>query len=220
MNTGDFVNIEFVGKVKDTGEVFDVTSEEVAKKEKIFDPRTKYGAITVVVDAGLVLKGLDEALKEMKIGEKKTVEISPDKAFGERKAELIKVIPMHNFKEQNVDPTPGSYVTINNLSGRVISIDGGRVRVDFNHPLAGKKLEYDVEVKGEVKDAADMVKGLTTYYTGIGLDKLAVTAEGKNVDVKLGMANVPPQVKKTIADAALKWIKDIDKIKFVDEFAR
>jgi FKBP-type peptidyl-prolyl cis-trans isomerase 2 len=221
MNTGDFLNIEFVGRVKDTREVFDVTSEEIARKENVHDPRTRYGPITVVVDAGMVLKGLDDVLKEMKIGEKRIVDISSDKAFGERKAELIKIIPMSNFSEQNVYPSPGAYVTINNVNGRVISVDGGRVKVDFNHPLAGKKLEYEIEIKNEVKDSVERMKGLVTYYTAIGGDKVDVTINGSNAEIKFkDIPNVPSQMKKTIADTALKWMKELEKVKFVDEFGR
>ena len=113
MQTGDFVYVNYVGKIKDTNEIFDTTDAEVAKKEKIYDEKVRYKPVPIIVDGGFVIVGLNDAVKNMTVGEKKTVEIPADKAFGNRNPELIKLIPEARFKDQNIDATPGAYVTIN-----------------------------------------------------------------------------------------------------------
>ncbi len=221
MQPGDFVYIDYIGKVKDTGEIFDLTKEDIAKKEGVYDPKIKYRPVPIIVDGGFIIQGMNDALKEMKVGEKKTVEIEPGKAFGERKAEFIKLIPIPVFKENNVDPTPGSYVTINRLNGRVISVDGGRIKVDFNHPLAGKKLEYEIEVKNEVTDTAERIKAIVNFHSGLLAEDLDVEIKAKEADIEIkNKIDLPVSAKQAILETILKWIKDIEKIRFIDIYQK
>src|SRR3989344_3608485 len=101
MQTGDFVSIDFVGRVKDRRKFFALPLEKTEKKKIFFNPKIKYEPITVVVGAGFVITALDDAMKEMKIGERKTIEVEPAKGFGERKPELVRLIPLSSFKDQN-----------------------------------------------------------------------------------------------------------------------
>ncbi len=220
MKDGDFVLIDYVGKVKDTGEIFDLTREDVAREKKVYDPKVRYSPVSVIVGSGFVIKGLDGALREMNNGEKKTVEIDQKDAFGERSGSLIKLIQVSVFREQNIDPNPGSYVNINGINGRVVSADGGRIRVDFNHPLAGKTLEYEIEVKKEITALDEKVKSVVTYFSGIEKE-FSVSVVEKNAEVKLDSGvELNKEVRKSITDAVFKWLKEIDKLKFVQEFSR
>ena len=221
MNSGDFVYVDFVGRVKDTGEVFDSTNEELAKKEKIYNPKARYTPIPIIVDAGFVLQTLDDTLKEMKVGEKKTVELPPEKAFGERRIDYIRLLPLSVFKQQNIIPTPGNFVTIDKLQGKVISIDGCRVKIDFNHPLAGKTLEYEIEIKGEIKDLTEKIKSIIKYYTGIEAAEVEISVKEKEAEITFKKRiDLVTSAKQTIADTITKWISEINIIKFVDIFAK
>ena len=221
MKQGDFLYIDYVGRVKDTGEIFDLTRQDVAQKEGIYNPNLKYKPLPVVIGGNFVLKGLDEVLLQMSIGEKKTVEIPVEKAFGERKPELIRLVPMSTFQEQNIDPNPGSYVTINGLNGRIISSSGGRIRVDFNHPLAGKKLEYDVEAKEEIKETSDKIFAVISYYyPNLERSDVEMKFVEKEVELKIKAdVDMHNNVKRTIADTIMKWV-EINKVRFVDEYER
>ena len=220
MKDGDFIYIDYIGRVKDTGEVFDLTIEETAKKENIYNPNVKYKPVPIVVGGNFVLKGLDEALLGMNVGDKKTVEIPVEKAFGERRPEFLRLIPMSVFKEQNIDPNPGSYVTINNLNGRVVSSDGGRIRVDFNHPLAGKKLEYEVEIKGDIKEDSEKVMAIVSYYTNLDKEDVEVKVAEKTAEINIKNGKeMPSKVKETIFNTITKWI-GIEKIRFVYEYGK
>ncbi len=221
MQTGDFVSIDFVGRVKDTREIFDLTFEDVAKKENIYNPKIKYEPITVVVGAGFVIVGLDDAMKEMKVGERKTIEVEPAKGFGERKPELVRLIPLSSFKDQNTDPTPGSYVSINGINGRIVSSGGGRISVDFNHPLAGKKLEYDIEIKKLVTDTNEKVKSIVAYFANLEKDGVEVALKEKEAEVKIkGKSELKTEGKKLIADRIIEWVKEVEKVRFVEEFGK
>jgi len=172
----DFIKINYTGRIKD-GQVFDTTDVETAKKEKIFDSRRVYKPLTVAVGQKQVIEGLDEELTSMKVGDKKTVTIPPEKAYGQKNLALVKLVPIKFFKQQNINPMPGLPVEIDGNHGRVQTVAGGRVRVDFNSDLAGKTLVFDVEVSEKAKDEQEKLtyliernfedaKGFDTKVTG------------------------------------------------------
>ena len=88
MKKGDFVKINYVGRLE-SGEIFDLTDIELAKKEKLFNEKVKYGPGPVILGEGFVVKGLEKALESMNSGDKKTLEVRPEEGFGERNPELI-----------------------------------------------------------------------------------------------------------------------------------
>ena len=92
--------------------------------------------VVIAIGKDHVVKGFDEALQGAEIGKKISVEVPPEKAYGQRDSELVKMIALETFRKQGVDPVPGMPVTLDNLPARVQSVSGGRVRVDFNHELA------------------------------------------------------------------------------------
>jgi FKBP-type peptidyl-prolyl cis-trans isomerase SlyD len=215
MKSGDFVYIDYTARVG--GEVFDTTKEDVAKKEGIFNERIKYGPLPIIIDAGFTIPGLNDAIKEMDVGEKKKVSIPPEKAFGKRNEELVKLIPEARFREQDVDVIPGSYVMVNNLRGKIISVDGGRVKVDFNHPLAGKTLEYEVEIVKKIEEKEEKVKAIVNYFTG--LEDVNIKVSEKEVEIE-AKAEIEGRIKAAIASQIIKWIEGIETVKFVDVFKK
>jgi len=217
MKPGNFVLVDFVGRIKDTKEIFDLTKEDVAKKEGIHRQDYKYKPVPMIVDSDFILPGLNDALKEMNIGEKKTVDINPDRAFGDRNPDLIKLVPESVFKEQGLDATPGSFVTINRVNGKIISVDGGRVKVDFNHPLAGRVLEYELEILKEITEPEEKIKSVFYYFTG--LEKVKVSIKNEEVEINIEeKVNISVKAKEAIAKTIIKWIKGVKKVKFMEEF--
>jgi len=217
MKEGDFIRVDYVGKISESGEVFDLTKESVAKEKGIYNPNLSYKPVPIIVGANFVVKGLEDKLKKMKVGEKKRIIVKPEEAFGKRSLKLIKLIPLSGFKKQKADPYPGMIVTINNIHGRVLSVTGGRVRVDFNHPLSGKALEYDVEIKEKITSKMGKIKAILEFFLKVGED-LDVSYEKEIVEIKTKKKDIPKELKKTIADTILKWIKNIKKIRFIQEF--
>jgi len=217
MEEGSFIRIDYVGRIIESGEIFDLTKEDVAKKENIFNPEVNYGPVPIIIGAEMAVKGLENELKKMIIGDKKKILIKPEDAFGERKAEFIKLVPVSEFKKQDIDPYPGMPVNINRLRGRVISVSGGRVRVDFNHPLAGKSLEYDVEIKEQIIDQTEQTKAILEFFLKKKDNDVSIENETAKIKVK---EEISGMIKKTIANMIMKWVKNIKKIQFIDEFTQ
>jgi FKBP-type peptidyl-prolyl cis-trans isomerase 2 len=199
MNKGDWVRIEYTGKVKASGEVFDITSAAQAKKLGIHDEKKEYGPSLVIVGAGSMMPGVERQLLSMKVGERKAFDVSPAEGAGQRRPELTKVIPLAKFTEKNMNPFPGLWINIDNRNCRIMSVTSGRVRVDFNHPLAGKELTYEIEIKEEITDKKERIKALLDHY---GL-KGGVDADGKKNVITLDSEN--PFMKRIIEETLKKW---------------
>lgn len=217
MNDGDFVKVDYIGRVKESGQIFDLTKEDAAKENGIHNSDFKYGPVPVIVGSNLIIKGVEKALKEMKVGEKKKINVAEEDGFGKRSEKLIKLIPITEFKKQNMEPYPGMIVNMNNLAGRVLSVSGGRVTVDFNHPLAGKELEYDLEITEEIKDVNKQISAILELYIKMKEGDTELTVKNDAAEVKLKI-DVPRKTKEECAQTIRKWVKGINKVFFIEEF--
>ncbi|MBI5226589.1 peptidylprolyl isomerase [Candidatus Micrarchaeota archaeon] len=141
----DLVELEYSAKAE--GQVFDTTSADEAKAAGVFNEKAQYGPVLVAVGKGQVISGLDEALGSSVEGKASSVQLPAEKAFGPRNPDLVRLVPLSAFREQKIDPYPGLVLEMDGRPARVQSVDGGRVRVDFNSDLAGKPVEYDFTVK-------------------------------------------------------------------------
>ncbi|MFH1789433.1 MAG: peptidylprolyl isomerase [Candidatus Altiarchaeota archaeon] len=176
-----FIKIDYTAQIKD-GQVFDTTDEKKAKDAGIFDDKRTYAAAPIIVGEGQVIKGLDEALAKAKVGEKQKIEIPPEKAYGDRNPALLRIVPLKVFKKEKINPMPGMPVELDGQPARVQTVAGGRVRVDFNHDLAGKTLVYDLNVVSE--SATDKEKALFLVEKNFGsVEGFDVKVTGKKVEV-------------------------------------
>lgn len=156
----DFVKLDYVAKVKETGEVFDTTVEETAKKEHLYKEGDIYEPKLVVVGEGWVLKALDESLTTMEIGKSTVVEILPDKAFGQRDPEKIRRVALKQLLAREINPSVGMRIEYGGKSATVRAVGAGRVLLDFNPPLAGKTLVYEVTVREKLKTVEEKIRAL------------------------------------------------------------
>lgn len=175
----DFVCVDYTGKLN--GSVFDTSLEDVAKKGGFYDSQRRYSPLVVCAGDGDVIKGFDDALTGMEKGQSKHVIIPPQLGYGERNPDLVKVMPLRVFEDHKISPVPGMFVTLDNLPAKVQSISGGRVRVDFNHELAGKTLDFDITVKDIITDDKGKIKALADNLFIDG--DIALEVEGKTARV-------------------------------------
>lgn len=159
----DFVELEFIGKDLLNNEVFDTNIKEEAKKIN-FEVKDKL--LIVCIGENMVVKGFDEALEGKEIGKKYIVKLEPEKAFGKRNPQMIRLIPKKMFIEQRIDPQPGMTLALDDALVRVISVSGGRVMVDFNNPLAGKEIEYEFVIKKAVEDTREKINAFQNFFFG------------------------------------------------------
>jgi FKBP-type peptidyl-prolyl cis-trans isomerase 2 len=212
MQKGDLVYIHFVGKIKGTNEIVDVTREEIAKEANIWNERIKYGPVPVIVGGNYIIKGLDETLEKMEVGEKREVEIPPEKGFGERRNELIKPFPYSIFKENDIEPEVGKWISLSGLKGKIIKVEGGRVLIDFNHPLAGKTLVYEVEIVKKAETTKEKVEGIVKYFVDAEIE-----VHDEKVKIK---GKIDERLKEFLVDQIFKWVKEIKEVEFVETYER
>ncbi|MBL7206455.1 MAG: peptidylprolyl isomerase [Candidatus Aenigmarchaeota archaeon] len=209
MQKGDFILIDFVGKIKLTDEVFDLTIESEAKKAGIYNEKKEYKPVLVIMGAGNVVSGVEKQLEKMKPGEEKNFSVNPEDGFGKRNPLSVKIVSIKKFLEKNINPVPGIYVDIGGIPCRIQSVSGGRVRVDFNHPLAGKELGYNLKIVKKLSGAKIQIESILEKFEIKG----TVTVKEKNVDIKLE-GKSKPELNKPISEFIKKWVKDIKKINF------
>lgn len=228
---GEFLKLEYTGKVQETGEVFDTTDEKVAEEEGILSENKSYGAIPIIVGAGHVLKGIEEALIGMDEGEEKAVEIPPDEGFGERDPKMIQLIPMAEFRKQGIKPEVGMTITSEGTPGKILSTGGGRVRVDFNHELAGKNLHYDIKVEKIIEDDVEKVRSMIDLHyhmPNIDSSKHQIKIEDGKVTIQMDEMtkfDKKPYMDVTFARFRISrdiWenMQNVDKVEFVDLFEK
>ena len=212
MKKGDFIKIDYIGRLE-SGEIFDLTDEERAKKENIHNPKARYKPLPMIIGAGFVISGLDKALLDMSAGEKKTIEVKPEDGFGSREPELVKIFPEKYF-DQKVNP--GMIIDFPDPSGtvrgRVQSVSAGRVRIDFNHPLAGKTLLYEVEIKEEIEQPEKRIEALLDFFDV----QSKVSISGNEVEIE---AKAPEAIKERISSLIFEYL-DFDKVKFSTTFEK
>jgi FKBP-type peptidyl-prolyl cis-trans isomerase 2 len=135
VKVGDTVRVHYTGKLT-TGEQFDSSAGR--------DP------LEFEVGAGMMIKGFDEAVVGMQVGDKKTITLAPAEAYGEVRQEMIIEFPKENFPAQ-ITPELGMQLMMNNGAGHqipvtIIEILAEVVVLDANHQLAGKELIFDIEM--------------------------------------------------------------------------
>lgn len=160
----DFVKIEFTGRVKG-GEVFDSnTKEELEKLHQGHGHETQAKPFVFSIGRGMFLKSIDEFLIGKETGKNYDIELTPENAFGPRVPALVQTIPMKIFHEQRINPVVGASLNFDGRIGKILTVSGGRVMVDFNHSLAGKNVEYKIKTLGIVSDINEKVSALNDFF--------------------------------------------------------
>ena len=219
-NKGSLILVDYTSKVKDTGEVFETTIEGEAKKHSFHDPNVKYQPKLVSVGESWVVKGLDEALEKTSAGDKKTVEISPDKGFGERDTGKVRMIPLRKLGEDAEKVSIGDTVEVDNKKGIIRFIGSGRVQIDYNHRFAGKIVLYDINVLKELKTEDEKTSGILKRYLPVKDDKILFKKTGKILDItipeEMFRADGLHAIKHFVQTDIFKFIPTLEQVNFIE----
>ena len=218
MEKGDIIIINYTATDKTNNKVFDSTDKEKAKTAGIFNEKIRYSPLSILVGNNELMKPLEEEIKKMKQGEEKEILLSPEKAFGERKSELIKVLPMKEFITRNIRPVPGLTVELNDARGRIQSVSGGRVRVDFNHELAGKEIEYKVKLEKVITEEKEKIESIKDkFFLGTNAK---LKQEKTEIEVGFNLIIPQPQLKGGFVQTIFSNFEHIKKVRFVEEIEK
>ena len=216
VNEGTFIKLRFTGS--SDGEIFDTTEEDKAKDAGIFNEQKDYAPIVVRLGGMHIIPGLDEALIGKEVGEKGTVEIPPEKAYGPHDESLLKSAPLKNFAEK---PQVGMRISSDGQEGVVVSVVAKRAVVDFNHVLAGKTLTYEYEIEAVVENPEEQVQGLISLYSGKDMDTeltdgvlTILLPPGINYDKRWGMA------RGILIHQVFEFIEGIDEVVLKESYKR
>ena len=148
--------------------VFDTTDPEVAKKSGL-DKNVK--PVIICLGKNVILPGLEAALVGKEIGKDYSIELEPENAFGKKDTKKIELIPTAKFKKEGMQPQPGMQVNIDGQLAVIKRVSGGRTLVDFNHPLAGITVTYDIKIVREVSEPGEklsaFIPGETKFENGV-----------------------------------------------------
>lgn len=211
-NKGSLILVDYTAKVKDSGEVFDTTIEEEAKKHSIHESNVKYQPKLVSIGevSYPVLKGLDEALAKTSVGDKLTVEVTPDKGFGERDSGKVRMIPIRKLGEDAEKVSVGDTIEVDNKRGIIRFIGSGRVQIDYNHKYAGKTILYDVNVVKSLDSPTDKVDGIVQSRLPLENSKVSFEVKDKEVNV-----TIPEEILRADGLQIMKHFIQLDIFKFV-----
>jgi FKBP-type peptidyl-prolyl cis-trans isomerase 2 len=210
---GDFIELDYTGKFKD-GKIFDTSVKEVGDKEHI--QKKDYEPLTVCIGEGQVILGLDKQLEGSEVEKNYTFNIKTEEAYGKKNPKLVRVVSRALFTKQKMNPYPGMQINAEGSMGLVRSVSGGRVFVDFNHPLAGKDLIFDVKILKILKETREKVEAMLKSFLMLPKDKY-------KVEIKEGKLKVTSEIKfpdmmlNAIKERISKLIPEIKEIEFSEE---
>lgn len=205
----DFVEMEYTGRLKEDNTIFDTTEEKVAKENELHNHDADYSPVVICVGEGNILHGLEEQMIGKETGKEYTFEIKSENAFGKKDAKLIQLFPMSKFRQQNIQPVPGLQLNIDGVFGVVKTVSGGRCLVDFNHPLAGRDLVYNVKINKIVDDAKEKLNSLLKMHLHIKDAEIEIKDNSADIKVKRKMPEDAQKEFKKIAEKTIPEIKNI-----------
>lgn len=218
IHKGDFVEVEYTGRIKESSSVFDTTNAKVAEESNIFNENAAYSPVVICIGEGHIIPSLDDLLDGKEVGREYKFELTPEKAFGRKNPRLLRLISISVFKKQSINPMPGLQVGIDGALGVVRSVTGGRVVVDFNHPLAGKNILYDIRAIRIVKDSKEKLGSLVKM--GLGIRDFDIAMENENthakISLKTGLPELPAEIKDMFSEKA-KELAQVDAVEFITE---
>jgi FKBP-type peptidyl-prolyl cis-trans isomerase 2 len=224
---GDFILIDYMAKVKETGEVFDTTVEDVAKKEKLYKEGEIYEPKLIIVGEGWMLKAVDESLLNLELSKSAPVEVSPDKAFGPRDPEKVRLVPLRRLTAKGITPQLGVRVEFDGKLAVVRTIGAGRVQLDFNPPLAGKTLVYEVTVQKKLETQEEKISALIhRRIPAVDAAKFEFKVDEASKTIEVSMPEEAFYIegvqiaKRGIATDLQKYFPEITAVKFVETFTK
>lgn len=199
----DFVLIDFVGRIQSSGKIFDLTKKDVADKEGIDNKEYSFSPILVIPSSNYVLKAVSKSLIGKNVGDKYTLDVKAEDAFGKFDPKLVKTLGLSVFRQNGVNPSVGDVMMLDNALATILSVSGGRVMVSFNNPLAGKDLTYDIEIVKTVEDVKEKCSAVFEHYVGKKPDSLEI---GEN-KVKISYKDeIKPYTKDAISSDIKKYV--------------
>ncbi len=218
MEKGEIVYVEYDAYVD--GKLFDTTHEDVAKENDIHNEDRKYGPLPVIIGAGRLVRGFENALVEANVGEEKEVEFGEEEGYGKRDPKLVETFSIREFRRERIEPQQGMEVSIRNRRGTVIAVTAGRVIVDFNDPLAGKTLKYRFKILEKVEEPERKAQAIIEMYYP-SYEGFRISSDGESMNVVLPEICKSDQRWFLVKFAVVGDLRDyakINRVRLIEEY--
>lgn len=175
LKPNDFVELDFIARIKEAGQVFDTTLLEEAEKANLLGEEEtkekataekKFKPFRLCIGQGMLVAGLDKALEGKETGNWYEIELQPRDAFGLRDPKLVKILSLRAFRERGINPAPGMVLNLDNMLAKIVTVSSGRVVVDFNNPLSGKAVIYKFKINRRIEDKNEKLEILMEFFLG------------------------------------------------------
>jgi peptidylprolyl isomerase len=169
-----------------------------------------------------VLKGLDEALAKSNVNDKLNVEVTPDKGFGERDPNKVRMIPQRKLGDKADEVSVGDAIDIDERTGIVRYVGSGRIQVDFNHRFAGKTLLYDVNIMKKLESDEEKITALIKRRMGLEDNKIKFNMSNSNLDIEVPedafLSEGLQIIKRAVTNDIFKFVPSIKTIRFIENY--
>jgi FKBP-type peptidyl-prolyl cis-trans isomerase 2 len=160
VKTGDNISIDYTGSLED-GKVFDTSLEKVAQENGLFDPQREYIPLQFTVGKMKVIKGMDDGVIGMKVGDSRTLNIPPENAYGMINPDLIQVYPIIQviptefplIVEVPIEKFEGTFGT-EHKKGDVVTIPNSKINMTIVNMTSNVSLSYDFKVGEQIPSNA------------------------------------------------------------------
>lgn len=232
MQKGDIVRWEYegwtVGSKPEDNELFETTNEHLAKDYKIFKEGAIYGPGPLIIGAERLVKGLEASVLSAEIGKETEVTIPPSESYGDRDPKKVEihslgeVLRLPEYRKGDEEPVPGARIVLGNKAGTIMSVRGGRVRIDFNHELAGKTLRYKYTIKSRAEGPEDKVQAIFEMHYGRPGDFKAVVHGDEAEVVVMEQCKYDPQwlLTKLQVVRDLREFAGMAKVRLIEEYVK
>jgi peptidylprolyl isomerase len=219
---GDYILLDYTVISKDDGKVVETSQEAIAKEAGIYRPEEVYGPRLIILGETPLWEPVENALLSLDEGQEFEVEVPPEKAYGVRDPNKVKVVSIREFHRHGVIPSVGDVVNFEGQRAKVVSISGGRVVLDFNHPLAGKTFVVKGRVVRKLNTLEERAAALLKLYLPrISEEKIKISLDG---DVMTVILPAEVLLYERIGGILLQYasevssrFKEVKKIKFIEE---
>lgn len=200
-----FVELDFTGRIKDTNEIFDTTNAKDAKTIGI----EKVRPLVVCVGEKMIPEKFDDYLDGKEVGKEYSLDLQPKDAFGERKKDLVKMLPLKIFTDKGIMPYRGMMLNLDDMIVRIGSVSGGRVIADFNNPLSGKAVNYSFKIIKIVDDKKTQVDAIIESMLKMDASKLNVEVQGNKAVIEFSMKEHDFKVFQAVSKPFSEKVKSL-----------
>lgn len=214
---GDVLRVTYTARVADTGLIIDTTDTEAASEADMVDVVGR-GPVPVVLGEGHLFEPVEEEIKHSTAGETIRVTVDPDEAFGHTDPTAYTNIDIDLIPEDKREH--GARLSHNGRTGFVESLNGEEAKLNFNHPLAGQAIEYELTVQERIEDRLERVRAVLNLY-GLG-EKVDISLEAPDSgEIRITVPDPTSESWETGKSRVLADLRDflpVDSIVVVEQY--